>query len=95
MADPAQGIKYIDDDDDEEINALQFKLKDAHVESIATELAEKVGTQLHLCIVLVCMLPVLGLLIGLAWRHYGARIGALQLSERERRALERESKKAS
>jgi hypothetical protein len=41
-----------------------------------------VNTQIKLCIMLLCLLPILGMLIILSWRQYGARINDLQRTQR-------------
>ncbi len=80
MADPAPpgGIVYVDDDDDEIVDEL-LKLEG---ELPALEAAGKVNTQIKLCIMLLCLLPVIGLLIVLSWRQYGTRITELQRAQR-------------
>ena len=83
MADPAfptasGGIVFVDDDDDEIVDEL-LKLEG---ELPGIESASKVNTQIKLCIMLLCLLPILGMLIILSWRQYGARINDLQRTQR-------------
>jgi hypothetical protein len=82
MADPAfptasGGIVFVDDDDDEIVDEL-LKLEG----ELPLESASKVNTQIKLCIMLLCLLPILGMLIILSWRQYGARINDLQRTQR-------------
>ena len=83
MADPAfstasGGIVFVDDDDDEIVDEL-LKLEG---DLPGLESAAKVNTQIKLCIMLLCLLPILGMLIILSWRQYGARINDLQRTQR-------------
>ena len=78
MADPAfstasGGIVFVDDDDDEIVDEL-LKLEG---DLPGLESAAKVNTQM-----LLCLLPILGMLIILSWRQYGARINDLQRTQR-------------
>ena len=72
------GIVYVDDDDDEMVDELLRLEGDSQT---AFETASKVKTQIQLCITLLCMLPILGLLILLAWRRHGPRISAVQRAQ--------------
>ena len=83
MADPAfstasGGFVFVDDDDDEIVDEL-LKLEG---DLPGLESAAKVNTQIKLCIMLLCLLPILGMLIILSWRQYGARINDLQRTQR-------------
>ena len=83
MTDPAfptasGGIVFVDDDDDEIVDEL-LKLEG---DLPGLESAAKVNTQIKLCIMLLCLLPILGVLIILSWRQYGARINDLQRTQR-------------
>jgi hypothetical protein len=84
MTDPAfptasGGIVFVDDDDDEIVDEL---LKLEGELPVGLESASKVNTQIKLCIMLLCLLPILGMLIILSWRQYGARINDLQRTQR-------------